>query len=573
VQNLPDKIRGTTILTSIPHTMMRSLRVTILAALSAVLASSAAGAQSLPLKYTGKPTQTAITAADAMTRLYIFADDSMMGRRTGDIGGLKGTAYIEREVRRLGLVPAGDNGTFFQAVPVYSRSLDTASRLSADSEPLTAGTDYVPLHPDGTPRPLDGVQVIFAGTGDNMITAAQGDGKAIVITGPTTGIAAKYPGAAAFIVVRADQAMAQVRRFGMGTSTLMREPTDTAISPYTIIVPVSAVQKLLGVPVENARAGTVGRTLHGAIHYTETDAPARNVVAILPGSDAKLKNEYVAIGAHNDHLGLRRGGPIDTDSLRAYNQAAERIYVKRTGELSGFPGSGLTPDERATIHVNVDSLRKIRPARLDSVYNGADDDGSGSVGVLEIAEKFAGAKVKPKRSLLFVWHTGEEEGLFGSEYFTDHPTVPRDSIVAQLNIDMIGRGEATDLPGGGPNYLQLIGSHRLSTELGDLIETVNKTYASPFRFDYAFDAAGHPEQYYCRSDHYEYARYGIPIVFMSTGSHVDYHQITDEPQYINYAHLAKTATLLADVAERVANLDHRIVVDHAKPDPHGQCVQ
>ncbi len=553
--------------------MIRSIRVAGPAALAAFLAFGAAGAQTLPLKYTGKPTQTAITAQDAMTRLYIFADDSMMGRRTGDLGGLKGTAYIEREVRRLGLVPAGDNGTFFQAVPVFTRSLDVASKLSADSEPLVAGTDYVPLHPDGTPRSLDGVQIVFAGTGDDMISAGDAAGKAVVVTGPTTGLAAKYPDARAFIAVRADQAMAQVRRFGMNTSTLMHEPSDTVSEPLTIIVPASAAPKFLGVPIQNARRGTVGRTFHGEIHYNNVDAPARNVVAILPGSDPRLKNEYVAIGAHNDHLGLRRGGPVDTDSLRAYNQAAERIYVKRTGELSGFPGSGLTPQERASIHVNVDSLHKIRPARLDSVYNGADDDGSGSVGVLEIAERFAGAKVKPKRSLIFVWHTGEEEGLFGSEFFTDHPTVSRDSIVAQLNIDMIGRGEATDLPGGGPNYLQLIGSHRLSTELGNLIESVNKTYASPFKFDYAFDAPGHPEQYYCRSDHYEYARYGIPIVFMSTGSHVDYHQITDEPQYINYAHLAKTASFLADVAERVANLDHRVVVDHERPDPHGECVQ
>jgi hypothetical protein len=359
----------------------------------------------------------------------------------------------------------------------------------------------------------------------------------------------------------------------MNPATAMKSDDDTVSVAYTIVVPSSSSAKFLGVPIDNARPGTVGRTLHGEIRYTITDSPARNVVAILPGSDPRFKNEYVAIGAHNDHLGLRRAGPIDTDSLRAFNEIAKRIYVARAGVLPEVPGSGLTPDERASVKVNVDSLHAIRPARLDSVYNGADDDGSGSVGALEVAEKFAGAKVKPKRSLIFVWHTGEEEGLYGSEFFTDHPTIARDSIVAQLNIDMIGRGEASDIPGGNPGYLQLIGSRRLSSELGDLIESVNKTYSSPFKFDYTFDATGHPEQYYCRSDHYEYARYGIPIVFMSTGGHVDYHQITDEPQYINYSHLAKTAGLLADVAERVANLDHRVVVDHAKPDPKGQCVQ
>jgi hypothetical protein len=548
----------------------------VVASLSHVTPREAEAQNALPLKYTGKATQTAITPEDAMTRLYIFADDSMMGRRAGDIGGLKGTAYIEREVRRLGLIPAGDNGTFFQAVPLYTRSLDMASKLTADTEPLTIGTDYVPINPGGKPRSLDGAQVIYAGNMadvESMVPADKAAGKIVAISGSTNGLAQRYPGALAYMIIRADAALGQARRFAMNPSTLMKSDDDSVSTPYTIFVPSSAAAKFLGVPLENARPGTVGRTLHGEVHYNVADAPARNVVAILPGSDAKLKSEYVAIGAHNDHLGIRRAGPLDTDSVRAFNQIAQMIYTARTHELPEFPGSGLTPEERAGIRINLDSLHAIRPARLDSIYNGADDDGSGSVGVLEIAERFAGAKVKPKRSLIFVWHTGEEEDLYGSTWFTDHPTVPRDSIVAQLNIDMIGRGEATDIPGGGPGYLQLIGSRRLSTELGDLVETVNKTYSNPFSFDYQFDAAGHPEQFYCRSDHYEYARYGIPITFFSTGGHVDYHQLTDEPQYINYPHLVKVASLVADVAERVANLDHRVVVDKAKPDPHGRCVQ
>ena len=193
--------------------------------------------------------------------------------------------------------------------------------------------------------------------------------------------------------------------------------------------------------------------------------------------------------------------------------------------------------------------------------------------LLEIAEAFAKGADKPKRSLVFVWHAGEEKGLWGSEYFTDHPTVPRDSIVAQLNMDMIGRGGPQDEKGGGPGYLQLIGSRRLSTELGDLVEAVAKTEPMKFHFDYQYDANGHPQQYYCRSDHYEYARYGIPITFFSTGGHRDYHQVTDEPQYIDYDQLTGVARLVHDVALRVANLDHRVVVDKTKPNPKAQCVQ
>jgi Zn-dependent M28 family amino/carboxypeptidase len=229
-----------------------------------------------------------------------------------------------------------------------------------------------------------------------------------------------------------------------------------------------------------------------------------------------------------------------------------------------------------------DSLHAIHGMRLDSIYNGADDDGSGSVAVLEIAEAFSKMKKSPKRSIIFVWHAGEETGLWGSDYFTENPTVPREQIVAQLNMDMVGRGRASDVTGsamdggllhGGVGYLQLVGSRRLSTELGDLVESVNQRQKLGFRFDYAIDANGHPQNIYCRSDHYMYARWGIPVVFMTTGGHADYHQVTDEPQYIDYAHMAQIGTLVMQSAIQIADLDHRIVVDHAKPDPRGSCVQ
>jgi Zn-dependent M28 family amino/carboxypeptidase len=193
--------------------------------------------------------------------------------------------------------------------------------------------------------------------------------------------------------------------------------------------------------------------------------------------------------------------------------------------------------------------------------------------VLEVAEAFAGAANRPKRSLLFVWHTGEEKGLLGSRWFADHPTVPRDSIVAQINIDMVGRGAATDLGAGSPRYLQLVGSRRLSTELGDLTETVNRAEPAPFVLDYTFDANGHPDNIYCRSDHYNYARYGIPVVFLTTGLHGDYHQVTDEAQYIDYPHMTRVAQFVQNLTARVAGLGHRPVVDKAKPDPMGSCRQ
>ncbi len=539
------------------------------------LGTERAVAQAQPIKYTGKPTQTPISAADAMTRLYIFADDSMMGRQAGTEGDRKGTTYIEREIRRLGLVPKGDNGTFFQSVPLYTRVVDFTSDLKANETPVILGKDYFPVQPEHTIRSVNGAQVVYAGnTADSatLIAPQKTVGKVVFYAGSSRLASQRYPGAVAFMIARPDQQNAQIVSFISRASERLRVSDDSISERQTIIVPVSSAPKFLGVPVENARPGTVGATLHGEIRYKVVDAPGRNVVAVIPGSDPALKGEYVAFGAHSDHIGVRRQGGLDHDSLRTFNEVADRLYFARTKEQAGFPGSGLTREERESIKVNMDSLRRLRPARLDSINNGADDDGSGSVGLLEIAEYFAGQKVKPKRSLLFVWHTAEEAGLFGSQYFTDNPTVPRDSIIAQLNIDMIGRGEARDAPGGGPAYLQLLGAKRLSTEFAAMVEAVNKGGPN-FTLDYQFDANGHPEQYYCRSDHYEYARYGIPIVFMSTGGHIDYHQITDEPQYINYPHLAKVAGYLADLGKTVANLDHRLVVDKPKPDPRAECVQ
>ncbi|HWA15730.1 MAG TPA: M28 family peptidase, partial [Gemmatimonadales bacterium] len=152
----------------------------------------------------------------------------------------------------------------------------------------------------------------------------------------------------------------------------------------------------------------------------------------------------------------------------------------------------------------------------------------------------------------------------------------------QLNMDMVGRGNAWDVTGasstgarlrGSPDYLQIVGSRRLSTQLGDIIEGVNKAKKHNLVFDYAMDANGHPMNIYCRSDHYEYARYGIPIAFFTTGGHSDYHQVTDEPQYIDYPHMARVGNLVADVALDLANRDQRITVDKPKPDPKGSCQQ
>ncbi|MEO8908899.1 MAG: M20/M25/M40 family metallo-hydrolase [Gemmatimonadaceae bacterium] len=520
-------------------------------------------------------TSSPITAEDLRTRLYIFADDSMMGRQFGTEGNLKGTQYIANQLAALGIQPGGTAGGYFQDVPAYRIAIAPGTRLVVDGAPLTYGTDYITSFPaSGRGIALDSAQVIFAGDLSDTTTllpADQADGKALLLAIRTplvrnpNRILSRYEKARTIVVVNDPRTMRPY-------AVTMSSDTTPARVNFTVSPAVGA--RMLGADPLASRTGTVGRWLHfSSLAFTRSAAPARNVIGIIPGTDPALRGEYVAIGAHNDHLGFRFAGPLDSDSLRAYNVMANRIVEARTHVTPGTPGGGLTPAERASIHVNVDSLRRIRPARPDSIYNGADDDGSGSVGALEIAEAFARSGVRPRRSLIFVWHTGEEAGLLGSRYFTDNPTVPRDSIVAQLNMDMIGRGGAFDIVGGGPTYLQLVGSRRLSTELGDIVEAVNKGEPTPLSFDYSYDANGHHERIYCRSDHYEYARYGIPITFFTTGLHMDYHQLTDEPQYIDYEHMRAVAQLVHDVALRVGNLDHRVVVDKPRPDPHGACVQ
>ncbi|HEY1951577.1 MAG TPA: M20/M25/M40 family metallo-hydrolase [Gemmatimonadaceae bacterium] len=520
-------------------------------------------------------TSPAITAQDLSTRLYIFAADSMLGRQFGTEGNLKGTQYIADELARMGVQPGGVGGSYFQNVPAYRIALAPGAQVMLDGAPLTVGTDYITSFPaSGRAIPVDSVQVIYGGDlsdTTSLIAPDRAAGKAVLLAIRTPlirnpgQILRRYESARALITVNDPRT---VRPYAVTMST------DTTPIRVNLTVSPSTASRMLGGDIASAATGASGHWLRfSSIAYTRSPAPARNVIGIIPGTDPALRGEYVAIGAHNDHLGIRFAGPLDHDSLRAYNIAANRIVEARTHATPGTPGGGLTPAERASIHVNVDSLRRIRPPRLDSIYNGADDDGSGSVGALEIAEAFARSGVKPRRSLIFVWHTGEEAGLLGSRYFTDNPTVPRDSIVAQLNMDMIGRGGAFDFVGGGPTYLQLVGSRRLSTELGDIVEAVNRSEPTPLDFDYALDANGHPERIYCRSDHYNYARYGIPITFFTTGLHMDYHQLTDEPQYIDYEHMRKVAQLVHDVALRVGNLDHRVVVDKTKPDPRGVCVQ
>ncbi|HET8837667.1 MAG TPA: M28 family metallopeptidase [Flavobacteriaceae bacterium] len=230
-----------------------------------------------------------------------------------------------------------------------------------------------------------------------------------------------------------------------------------------------------------------------------------NVVAFIKGRDYDSKqHEYLVISAHYDHEGVDEQG---------------------------------------------------------NIYNGADDDGSGTVAILEIAEAFKIAVeegYRPKRSIIFMHFTGEEKGLLGSKYYTENPIVPLEETITNLNIDMVGRVDAKHK--NNPNYVYLIGSDMLSTELHELSEQANEKYVH-LNLDYTYNGTDDPNRFYYRSDHYNFAKHGIPVIFYFNGVHEDYHKPTDTPDKINYDLLEKRAKLIFYTAWKVANGEHAPVVD------------
>lgn len=582
---------------------MQYKRVTRLAAAVALTLPVALSAQAGAVNQYGNPptlkpapTTAAITVRDLQTRLYQFADDSMMGRQVGTFWNQKGTDFIAAEVKRLGLLPGGDNGTYFQVLPYHLRKYTANSKLTVDGNPLVWNNDFVAVAQSGqrAPRPINNAQVIFGGVeGDtvNQLTPAQVAGKVIVLlpaNRPAQGgmggfarmRAMQNPFTSAAAVARIDldalSAAARValnepqtasmtsssagrgggaggaRGGGAGAvdSVAILRAQLAALEPQAQLrITRQAASKLFkGASVDQLAKGQTGGTVNGLLEFVEVPTNyGRNVVAIIPGSDPALRHEYVAIGAHNDHVG--RTAPVDKDSIKAYNDQRNRLVI----------ANGMVSNAQllSQIHVNMDSIRKVHPKpRIDTVNNGADDDGSGSMAVLEIAEAIAAMPVKPKRSTLFVWHTGEEAGLLGAAHFTRNPTVSLDSVVAQINIDMIGRGRAGDLPGGGPDYLGVVGSFFDSKDLGETVAAVNKKLKQPFNLDYRYDEPISWQGYnniYGRSDHYHYALAGIPIAFFFTGLHGDYHQPSDEPEFIDYPHYTAITNYLKDLLVEVGN--------------------
>ena len=545
--------------------------------------NSVALAQAPPaLKITADEKRTAegVTAKQLSDYLYFVASDEMEGRDTPSRGLDTTAKFIAMNLSKWGFKPAGDDGTYFQKIALHRDTVDpSATSIEVGGQKFAYGDDIVRV--SGTSSGAMSAPVVFAGNGWLIKSKGLNPYKDLDVKGKIIAVYNEGPISSARNLVPLPDGVTQADLTGVrgtdwadvstyaranGAAGVMILPTKFLTASWSFIsqsfgrsrVAVDKfTQAAAGGPGANAMpvfiaapklanalfsgeaadpmAGATnsfalssGKTFNFNITVKPEVLSTQNVVAIWEGSDPVLKNEMVAIGAHYDHIGL------------------------------------LT-----------------NPSAPDKINNGADDDGSGTVSVLSIAEALAKAPKHPKRSVLFVWHCGEEKGLWGSQYFNKYPTVDIKKVIAQLNIDMIGRSkkpgyiapcDTNPAPGrkpcnetlSGENQVYVIGKDMMSSALGNIVSGVNSGYLN-LNYDTRYDDPKDPNRFFFRSDHFNYAVNGIPIAFWFDGEHEDYHQPGDEPQKIDYNKMEKVARSIIITLLKLTDLKERPKIDKTLP--------
>ncbi len=531
----------------------------------ALLVPNVALAQDVKISANERKIAEAITADQLSNYLHFVASDAMGGRDTPSAGLDVTAEFLKMNLERWGFKPAGDNGTFFQKMALTRESLDMAkTTLEINGQSYTFGDDFFRVSGTGTasgPIVFGKDGWLVKSKGIDAYAGVDVAGKIVVLSSPTfspqtmiprpAGVTqddlkgevgvdwaspmeyAKKKGAAAVIVIAPPQLQGmwpQLRNFlGRGT-TYPEKLRDTPADTF----PAFLVSEKIGNAIFAGESGDKTATAAFETKKTAKLSAAsksetlmtQNVVAVWEGGDPTLKNEMIAVGAHYDHDGVKMNAP---------------------GE--------------------------------DKIWNGADDDGSGTVTVLAIAEALAKSKVRPKRSVLLVWHAGEEKGLWGSEYFNKFPTVDIKNVVAQLNIDMIGRSKNpnnlipcdTTKPQkpcndelSGPNEVYMIGSEMMSSTLATVAKGTNNSYLK-MEYNYKYDDPKDKNRFFFRSDHFHYAQNGIPVVFWFTGVHEDYHQASDTPDKIDYKKMESIARTIFMTMWKLTDLKERPKVDKELP--------
>jgi hypothetical protein len=465
-------------------------------------------AQSAKIK---NPAET-ITEADVARHIRVIADDSMMGRNTPSPGLEMTAQYIADQFKKFGLTPGGDNGSWLQRYPIPGGKLDFAqSRIvfAAGGKEAAAGfTTAARLAARYVPdQQATSAGVVLVSGRHGAVPQADVRGKLVLYVQPAGQDTA---GQMKFVnqLLRASKGLLILSNLDSAShakrmEAAMKQPTVQTAPAWAAYVRPEAVTGLADVltagdlDLTRVRSDTTPqvRELPGLTARFEAKTASQtapNTVGILEGSDPKLKNEYIVFSAHMDHVGVRPG---------------------RDG--------------------------------TDSIHNGADDDASGTVGLIELAEAFSQPGGRPKRSILFVTVSGEEKGLWGSGYFADHPPVPAEQMVANVNLDMIGR-----------NWKDTIVA--IGKEHSDLGATLNRVVAAhPELKMTAIDDIWPQERFYFRSDHYNFARKGVPILFFFSGVHADYHQVTDSPDKIDAEKEARILRLVYYLGQEIGNAAER----------------
>lgn len=301
---------------------------------------------------------------------------------------------------------------------------------------------------------------------------------------------------------------------------------------------------------------------------------AHNVVGMIEGTDPKLKDTYVMYGAHLDHVGYSQTGngnagspsgcrnrsQVALDAVKASGKTPAKQLPAAAPAGGGAAGRGAAGGGRGAA-LPADATRFDKG---DFISNGADDDGSGSATLLGVAKAYATGP-KPKRSIVFIWHVGEEAGLLGSRYNADFPIVPLDKVQAVLNMDMVGRDDCDNMEGDYSNSVFLVGDDRISTDLHNVIVQTNQTAIKPLTLDYEMNDPNDPEGVYTRSDHFSYAAKGIPVAFFTTGLHPDYHRVSDSVEKILFPKMARIGQLMYESGFAIASTDKVLERDNKGP--------
>jgi len=483
---------------------------------------NAAWAQNIPDPL---PFARAITPEYLKKQLYVIASANFEGRETGMEGQRKAAIYIENEFRNLGLKPGkGSSYQLYFPVPFFQDSLEGAT-LVVNRKAFTLNKDFFVNISLNSNADLTRGEIIFAGYGisDPARNDYQGlnvRGKIVlVLGGQPTGIAlsvarkgdtakleaAQKNGAAALLILQSGLP-GDLR--DLVSRIPLASPYNRVIYPYSCYITKEVAIAILGenypvVEPGKPRVQSYPVNLRVSFKKSILQLQSSDVLGFIEGTD--LKNQVVVVSAHYDHLGKR-------------------------GNI---------------------------------IYYGADDDGSGTVSILAMAKAFRDAQTAgkgPRRSILFLVNSGEEKGLLGSQFYSEHPCYPLDRTIADLNIDMIGRVDRKRKTGDETNYVYVVGSGKLSTDLKPISEGINKKY-SKLDLDYKFDDPKDSQRIYYRSDHYNFARMGVPVLFYFDGINEDYHKPTDTPDKINYNILEKRARFIFFTAWEMANRNEMIKRD------------